>query len=418
MVAAPTTSLPETSAAPGTGTTATPGCATRPSRPSPSSAWASTTRHAFNEWLEDRLHETADDPSCRSSTASRRVPTSPSTAGPPGGVPRTRAGADRQRGPRPAPARRLRRAHGRGLPRQQGRADQLGAVADLRRLLDWLADNWHQPDKGIWEVRGGRRDFVYSRLMCWVAFERAMRMQSQRGLPATPTGGAPRGTRSTRRSWRGDGARAPGLRAVLRRRRPRRQQPPDAARQVHRGRATRGCSPRSTRSSEELVSDSLVYRYDPERLRRRPGRRGRGRFSLCSFWLVECLTRAGRLDEARLVFEKMLSYANNLGLLRRADRRDRRGPRQLPAGLHAPGAHLRRLGPRQGPRRRLQLSASAGLDGTGPADGAQPHRGGCICGLLVTAFGGTGPPEGQQPPDGQAPAATSRSASATSRAGK
>ena len=45
----------------------------------------------------------------------------------------------------------------------------------LRRLLDWLADNWQRPDEGIWEVRGGRRHFVYSRLMCWVAFERAMR---------------------------------------------------------------------------------------------------------------------------------------------------------------------------------------------------------------------------------------------------
>ena len=65
--------------------------------------------------------------------------------------------------------------------------------------------------------------------------------------------------------------------------------------------------------SEELVSDSLVYRYDP---RVSPdGLRGdEGTFSICSFWYVEALVRAGRLDEARLAFEKMLTYANHLGL--------------------------------------------------------------------------------------------------------
>ena len=65
----------------------------------------------------------------------------------------------------------------------------------------------------------------------------------------------------------------------------------------------------------DLVSDSLVYRYDPEKASD-DGLAGtdEGSFSLCTFWLVECLTRAGRLDDARLVFEKMLGYANHLGL--------------------------------------------------------------------------------------------------------
>ena len=78
--------------------------------------------------------------------------------------------------------------------------------------------------------------------------------------------------------------------------------------------ATRACSRRSTRSSSDLVSDSFVFRYDTEEAADDglPGREGS--FSLCSFWYVECLTRAGRLDEARLVFEKMLGYANHLGL--------------------------------------------------------------------------------------------------------
>jgi len=65
--------------------------------------------------------------------------------------------------------------------------------------------------------------------------------------------------------------------------------------------------------TRELVSDSLVYRYDPQASP--DGLRGReGTFSICSFWYVEALTRAGRLDEARLAFEKMLTYANHLGL--------------------------------------------------------------------------------------------------------
>ncbi len=67
-----------------------------------------------------------------------------------------------------------------------------------------------------------------------------------------------------------------------------------------------------------LVSDSLVYRYDVERTH--DGLSGQeGTFNMCTFWLVEALTRAGRvdrarLDRARLLFEQMLSYANHLGL--------------------------------------------------------------------------------------------------------
>ncbi len=187
--------------------------------------------------------------------------------------------------------------------------------SNLRRLLDWLADNWRQPDEGIWEVRGGRRDFVYSRLMCWVAFERAMRMQSQRGLPGDTVrwrterdaiyeeimerGWSPE-KRAFVQYYGGDVLDASNLLMPLVKfigpRDPRMLSTLDA---IH----------------EELVSDSLVYRYHPTRAAD-DGLSGadEGSFSLCSFWLVECLTRAGRLGEARLVFEKMLTYASNLGL--------------------------------------------------------------------------------------------------------
>ncbi|GIH96001.1 hypothetical protein Psi01_66310 [Planobispora siamensis] len=75
----------------------------------------------------------------------------------------------------------------------------------------------------------------------------------------------------------------------------------------------------------ELVADSLVHRYDP---RASPdGLRGEeGTFSICSFWYVEALTRAGRPDEARLAFEKTLTYANHLGLY--AEEIGRTGERQ------------------------------------------------------------------------------------------
>jgi GH15 family glucan-1,4-alpha-glucosidase len=186
---------------------------------------------------------------------------------------------------------------------------------NLRRLLDWLADNWQQPDEGIWEVRGGRRDFVYSRLMCWVAFERAMRMQSRRGLPGDTIRWRAerdaiyeeimaRGWSEERRSfvqyYDGDVLDASNLLMPL----------------------VKFIGPRDPRMlstldaiQEELVSDSLVYRYHPS-MAADDGLGGvdEGSFSLCSFWLVECLTRAGRLEEARLVFEKMLTYASNLGL--------------------------------------------------------------------------------------------------------
>jgi pentatricopeptide repeat protein len=187
--------------------------------------------------------------------------------------------------------------------------------SSLRRLLDWLADNWQQPDEGIWEVRGGRRDFVYSRMMCWVAFERAMRMQTQRGLP-----GDTRRWRSVRdaiyeeimeRGWSEE------RRAFV---------------QYYDGTVldasnllmplVKFIGPRDPRMlatldaiQRDLVSDSLVYRYDPETASDDGlGRSAEGSFSLCSFWLVECLTRAGRLEDARLVFEKMLTYSNDLGL--------------------------------------------------------------------------------------------------------
>ena len=55
---------------------------------------------------------------------------------------------------------------------------------NLVRLINWVCDNWQRQDEGIWEVRGGRKDFVYSKLMCWVALDRAIRLADKRSFPA------------------------------------------------------------------------------------------------------------------------------------------------------------------------------------------------------------------------------------------
>ncbi len=178
---------------------------------------------------------------------------------------------------------------------------------------DWLCDHWDQPDEGIWETRGGPKKFLYSQLMCWVAMERAIRLATRRGLPADLERW--RKARDTIYRRIMDRGWSPKLKAfaqyeggdVL-----------DAA--VLLMPLVKFISPTDPKwlstldaLTASLVSDSLVYRYDPQAST--DGVRGEeGTFSACSFWYVEALTRAGRLDEARLAFEKMLTYANHLGM--------------------------------------------------------------------------------------------------------
>ncbi|MGW0883501.1 glycoside hydrolase family 15 protein [Streptomyces sp. NPDC002671] len=188
-----------------------------------------------------------------------------------------------------------------------------GQWDDVCHLVDWVCVNWDQPDEGVWETRGGRKNFLYSRLMCWVAVERAIRLANRRGLPAD----LPR--------WRQ--ARDAIYRRIMDRGWSERRQAfvqsegadvLDAA--VLMMPLAKFIAPTDPKwlstldaLTEDLVSDSLVYRYDPQASP--DGLRGdEGTFSICSFWYVEALVRAGRVDDARLAFEKMLTYANHLGL--------------------------------------------------------------------------------------------------------
>ncbi len=193
----------------------------------------------------------------------------------------------------------------------------------LRGLINYVCDHWQRPDEGIWEVRGGQRQFVYSKLMCWVAVDRGLRLADKRSFPADrdrwlkvrdqiyeeimAKGWSP-GRRAFVQFYGSDNLDASNLLMPLiffvSPADPRMLDTLDA---INR-------SPRDG----GLVSNALVYRYDAERTD--DGLSGaEGTFSMCTFWLVEALTRAGqvqprRLEDARLVFEEMLGYANHVGL--------------------------------------------------------------------------------------------------------
>ena len=196
-------------------------------------------------------------------------------------------------------------AHGIGIPYQGWQR--------LSEMVDWVCDHWDEPEEGIWETRGGQKDFTYGRFQAWIALDRAVRLAAQTGLPSEAD------------RW------------VLERDR------------IYKQIMTRGWSQKKQAfvqhydtdvldaslllmplvgfiapndpmwqstlwaMSSELVSDSLVYRYNPSASP--DGLRGsEGTFSMCSFWYVDALARSGHLEQARMVFEKMLTYGNHLGL--------------------------------------------------------------------------------------------------------
>ncbi len=193
----------------------------------------------------------------------------------------------------------------------------------LRRLINWVCDHWQRTDEGVWEMRGGQQHFVYSKLMCWVALDRGIRLADKRSFPADRE----RWLRVRDRIY--EEIMAKGW---------------DTKRQAFVQRYgsdsldaanlmmslvffVSPTDPRMLRTLDAtlqspekggLVSNGLVYRYNiTETLDGLSGEEGT--FNICTFWLVEALTRAGRvdrhrLDEARLLFEQMIGYGNHLGL--------------------------------------------------------------------------------------------------------
>ena len=193
------------------------------------------------------------------------------------------------------------------------------------RLIDWVCANWRQPDEGIWEVRGGRKEFLYSRVMCWVAIDRAIRLARKRSFPAPMARWHE--VRDTiyhdifARFWDAD---AEGLRAARGAQHARRAVAADAARALHladrsalavhaaRHRARPGRAIRSSTATELAngFSDGLTGQE--------------GTFSMCSFWYVECLSRLGDLAEGALLLREDAGLRQPPRPLRRGARARRR----------------------------------------------------------------------------------------------
>jgi GH15 family glucan-1,4-alpha-glucosidase len=194
---------------------------------------------------------------------------------------------------------------------------------ELSGLVDWVCDNWKRPDEGIWETRGGQQHFVYSKLMCWVAVDRALRLASKRSFPANWSKWyrcrdeiyldvMKNGWNAKRNAFvQHYGSELLDASNLI--------MPlvffmaPNDPRML--GTLDATCA---DPAAGGLLSNSLVYRYNTSHYF--DGLHGEeGTFNMCTFWLAEALTRAGRTDparlnHARLIFEKMLGFANHLGL--------------------------------------------------------------------------------------------------------
>jgi GH15 family glucan-1,4-alpha-glucosidase len=194
---------------------------------------------------------------------------------------------------------------------------------DLRRLADWVSDNWKRQDCGIWEVRGTRRHFVYSKVMCWVALDRALRLAAKRSLPADYSRWTSirdqiydevlkNGWNDRRQSFIQElgGKNLDASNLVM----------PMVFFMAPN-------DPKMTKTIEAIIQptakgglfeDGMVRRYNVAQTK--DGLKGEeGSFNMCTFWLVEALTRAGRSDpellkRAHMLFQKMLMKSNHLGL--------------------------------------------------------------------------------------------------------
>ena len=339
---------PSSSAASATGTTATPGSATRPSR-STRCCGSGFTEEA--ERLHGLAHATASASPPAGATGRSRSCTA-STAGP----------TSRRRCSTTSRATAARRPVRIG----NGAADQLqldiyGELIDSVYLynkygepisydawmdaragcVDWVCENWDRADEGIWEMRGGRQHFTYSRLMSLGGDRARDPHRRQRGLPGRPRarGSRMRDQITTQIMTRGWNEKRQAFVQAYDVRRPRRVDAAHAAGAVHRARRTRGGSRPSTRSAASWSPTASSTATTPP-----PSPDGldgdEGTFSICSFWYVEALARAGRLGRGPARLREDAHLRQPPRPLLRGDRAVRRAARQLPAGVHPPRADL------------------------------------------------------------------------------
>jgi GH15 family glucan-1,4-alpha-glucosidase len=182
----------------------------------------------------------------------------------------------------------------------------------LRGLVDWVSKNWHLPDSSIWEVRGGVRHYVFSKVMSWVALDRGVRMAEELGLEGDTAGwraaretlhaeimerGWSEARQSFVQSYDSDALDAAALAIPMVRFLPWNHP------RVH-------ATVNTIAKELTTVDGELVYRY-----RHPDGLEGEeGAFSICTFWLAQALTMIGERERAERVFRRMLRHANHVGL--------------------------------------------------------------------------------------------------------
>ncbi|HEY0291140.1 MAG TPA: glycoside hydrolase family 15 protein [Hansschlegelia sp.] len=196
------------------------------------------------------------------------------------------------------------------LSDKYGRAMSADGWNATRAIVEHVCEHWREPDAGIWEIRCEPREFLHSRLMCWVAIDRALRLADKRSLPCPRVRWMEARDAIHDDIWEtffdaelGHFVESRGSREV-----------DGSMLLMPLVRFVGASDPKWLATLDEialkLADDSLVFRYRSD-----DGLKGReGAFTACSFWYVECLARAERLDEARMAFEKVLNYANHLGL--------------------------------------------------------------------------------------------------------
>jgi GH15 family glucan-1,4-alpha-glucosidase len=183
----------------------------------------------------------------------------------------------------------------------------------LSGQINWLLKNWRNKDSSIWETRGKPEEYLFSRLMCWVAIDRAIRIGNRRSFPSPASWIKTRNEiyksiyndfwNEKRQAFiqfkKNNEVDASTLLMPL----------------------MKFISPKDPKwistlknIEHDLIVDCLVYRYKPEEDALFGLNKGEGTFSACSFWYIECLTRLGEMQKAQVFFDKMLSYANPLGL--------------------------------------------------------------------------------------------------------
>ena len=198
--------------------------------------------------------------------------------------------------------------------RQLGMAPVAEGLDPGQGVVRWLEEHWREPDDGIWEVRGPRRQFVHSKVMAWVAADRLLKMAEESGYEAELKGlrrmrddiheeVCQKGydaKRNTFTQYYGSAQLDAALLLI-----------PQVG-------FLAASDPRVVGTVDaiqrELVRDGFVMRYIPDKDAADGLPPGEGAFLACSFWLVTDLAMLGRLDEARALFDRLLSLRNDLGI--------------------------------------------------------------------------------------------------------